>query len=87
MSTVIFELEVSIGYMAEQLISFEVDYRLDSTNGDVIVEEFYAEAVLFDANDWRSVEKVPTWMHELLKAEVEDFKYDMLAQVVADEIN
>ena len=79
MATVTYEQEISVCFMGEQLISFEVDYRLDATNGDVIVEDFYAEAVLFDANGWRSVEKVPTWMHSLLKAEVEDFKYDMIS--------
>ena len=77
MAQATYEQEISIGFMGEQLISFEVEYRLDSTNGDVIIEDFYAEAVLFDANGWRSVEKVPTWMYELLKAEVEDYKYDM----------
>jgi len=78
MATATYELEISIGYMAEQLISFEVEYHTDSTNGDIIVDDFYAEAVLFDANDWRSTEKVPTWMYELLKTEVEELKYDML---------
>ena len=81
MATVTHEQLVSITFMGEQLISFEVDYDLDSTNGDVIINDFYAEAVLFDANGWRSVEKVPTWMHSLLKAEVEDFKYDMIANI------
>tara|TARA_R110000737_G_scaffold314249_1_gene323998 strand:+ start:1914 stop:2159 length:246 start_codon:yes stop_codon:yes gene_type:complete len=78
MTQATYELDIAIGFMGEQLISFEVEYNLDSTNGDVIIEDFYAEAVLFDANDWRSVEKVPTWMYELLKAEVEDYKYDMI---------
>jgi len=73
-----YELSINIGFMEEQLISFEVEYELDSSNGDVIIEDFYAEAVLFDKNDWRTVEKVPTWMYELLKSEVEDYKYDML---------
>ena len=81
MATVTHEQLVSITFMGEQLISFEVDYDLDSTSGDVIINEFHAEAVLFDANGWRSVEKVPTWMHSLLKAEVEDFKYDMIADI------
>ena len=81
MATVTHEQLVSITFMGEQLISFEVDYDLDSTTGDVIIWGFYAEAVLFDANGWRSVEKVPTWMHSLLKAEVEDFKYDMIADI------
>ena len=80
MAQATYEQEIAIGFMGEQLISFEVEYRLDSTNGDVIIEDFYAEAVLFDANGWRSVEKVPTWMYELLKAEVEDYKYDMIQQ-------
>tara|TARA_R110002096_G_scaffold434060_1_gene654603 strand:+ start:2702 stop:2938 length:237 start_codon:yes stop_codon:yes gene_type:complete len=78
MTQATYELEIPIGFMGEQLISFEVEYRLDSTNGDVIIEDFYAEAVLFDVNGWRSVEKVPTWMYERLKAEVEDYKYDMI---------
>ena len=77
MALATYEQEIAIGTWGEQLISFEVEYRLDSTNGDVIVEDFYAEAVIFDANDWRSTEQVPTWMYALLKAEVEDFKYDM----------
>ena len=81
MATVTHEQLVSVTFMGEQLISFEVDYDLDSTNGDVIINDFYAEAVLFDANGWRSVEKVPTWMHSLLRAEVEDFKYDMIADI------
>jgi len=80
MAQATYEQEIAIGFMGEQLLSFEVEYRLDSTNGDVIIEDFYAEAVLFDANGWRSVEKVPTWMYELLKAEVEDYKYDMIQQ-------
>ena len=80
MTQATYEQEIAIGFMGEQLMSFEVEYRLDSTNGDVIIEDFYAEAVLFDANGWRSVEKVPTWMYELLKAEVEDYKYDMIQQ-------
>jgi len=80
MAQATYEQEIAIGFMGEQLISFEVEYRLDSTNGDVIIEDFYAEAVLFDANGWRSVEKVPTWLYELLKAEVEDYKYDMIQQ-------
>ena len=80
MTQATYEQEIAIGTWGEQLISFEVEYRLDSTNGDVIIEDFYAEAVLFDANGWRSVEKVPTWMYELLKAEVEDYKYDMIQQ-------
>tara|TARA_R110000744_G_scaffold291090_1_gene401740 strand:+ start:189 stop:428 length:240 start_codon:yes stop_codon:yes gene_type:complete len=78
MATATFELEVSIGYMGEQLIGFEVDYRTCPTDGDIIIEDFYAEAITFDDNDWRFVEKVPAWMHEQLKAEVEDFKYDMM---------
>jgi len=78
MSTAIYENQVSVTFMGEQLISFEVNYHLDSTNGDVIIEDFYAEAVLYDANGWRSTEKVPMWMHSLLKAEVEDYKYDMI---------
>ena len=77
MAQATYELEISIGFMGEQLISFEVDYNLCPTDGDVIIEDFYAEAVLFDANGWRSVEKVPAWMYGLLKAEVEDYKYDM----------
>ena len=81
MALATYEQEIAIGFMGEQLISFEVEYRLDSTNGDVIVEDFYAEAVLFDANDWRSTEQVPTWMYELLKAEVEDYKYDMFNNI------
>jgi hypothetical protein len=81
MAQATYEQEIAIGFMGEQLISFEVEYRLDSTNGDVIVEDFYAEAVLFDANDWRSTEQVPTWMYELLKAEVEDYKYDMFNNI------
>ena len=81
MAVATYEQEIAIGFMGEQLISFEVEYRLDSTNGDVIVEDFYAEAVLFDANDWRSTEQVPTWMYELLKAEVEDYKYDMFNNI------
>ena len=81
MALATYEQEIAIGFMAEQLISFEVEYRLDSTNGDVIVEDFYAEAVMFDANDWRSTEQVPTWMYELLKAEVEDYKYDMFNNI------
>tara|TARA_R110000787_G_scaffold63456_2_gene142829 strand:+ start:1356 stop:1604 length:249 start_codon:yes stop_codon:yes gene_type:complete len=80
MAQATYELDIPIGFMGEQLISFEVEYRLDSTNGDVIIEDFYAEAVLFDANGWRSVEKVSTWLYELLKAEVEDYKYDMIQQ-------
>ena len=80
MTQATYEQEIAIGFMGEQLMGFEVEYRLDSTNGDVIIEDFYAEAVLFDANGWRSVEKVPTWMYELLKAEVEDYKYDMIQQ-------
>ena len=81
MAQATYEQEIAIGFMGEQLISFEVEYRLDSTNGDVIVEDFYAEAVMFDANDWRSTEQVPTWMYELLKAEVEDYKYDMFNNI------
>ena len=81
MALATYEQEIAIGFMGEQLISFEVEYRLDSTNGDVIVEDFYAEAVMFDANDWRSTEQVPTWMYELLKAEVEDYKYDMFNNI------
>ena len=77
MAQATYELEISIGFMGEQLISFEVDYNLCPTDGDVIIEDFYAEVVLFDANGWRSVEKVPAWMYELLKAEVEDYKHDM----------
>jgi len=78
MATVIYEQDIQIGFMSEQVISFEVDYRLDSTNGDIIIEDFYAEAVTVDKNGWRFVEKVPMWMYEHLKAEVEDFKYDMI---------
>ena len=81
MALATYEQEIAIGFMGEQLISFEVEYRLDSTNGDVIVEDFYAEAVMFDANDWRSTEQVPTWMYTLLKAEVEDYKYDMFNNI------
>ena len=81
MALATYEQEIAIGFMGEQLISFEVEYRLDSTNGDVIIEDFYAEAVLFDANGWRSTEQVPTWMYELLKAEVEDYKYDMFNNI------
>lgn len=79
MATITYEQDISVCFMGEQLISFEVDYDLDSTNGDVIVNDFYAEAVLFDTNGWRSVEKVPQWLYSLLKAEVEDFKYDMIS--------
>ena len=70
MATATYELEMQIGFTGEQLFSFEVNYRTDSTNGDIIVEDFYAEAVLFDANGWRSVEKVPAWLHKLLEEEV-----------------
>lgn len=80
MATVIYENEVSVT-LGEQLISFEVSYRLDETDGDVIVEGFYAEAVLFDSSGWRSTQKVPSWMHSLLWADVEDFKYEMIANI------
>ena len=77
MSTAIYENQVSVTFMGEQLISFEVDYEY-STSGDIIVHGFYAEAVLFDESGWRSTLKVPAWMHSLLWAEVEDYKYDMV---------
>jgi len=78
MAQVTYEHEVSIGMMGEQLISFEVDYDLDSSNGDIIIDTFYAEAVIVDASGWRSYEKVPEWLYEILKDDVEDYKYDMV---------
>jgi len=78
MAQVTYEHEVSIGMMGEQLISFEVDYDLDSSNGDIIIDTFYAEAVIVDASGWRSAEKVPEWLYNILKDDVEDFKYDMV---------
>ena len=77
MAQVTYEHEVSIG-MGEQLISFEVDYDLDPTNGDIIIDTFYAEAVIVDSTGWRSVEKVPEWLYKILKEDVEDYKYDMV---------
>tara|TARA_R110002126_G_scaffold150831_1_gene297643 strand:+ start:886 stop:1125 length:240 start_codon:yes stop_codon:yes gene_type:complete len=78
MTQATYEQEISIGYMSGQLISFEVEYDLCPTDGDVVIEGFYAEAVLVDANDYRTVEKVPDWLHKLLEADVEDYKYEMI---------
>ena len=78
MAQVTYEHGVVVGMKGEQLISFEVDYDIDSSNGDVIIDTFYAEAVIVDASGWRSYEKVPEWLYEILKDDVEDFKYDMV---------
>tara|TARA_R110000796_G_scaffold227071_1_gene343617 strand:+ start:100 stop:339 length:240 start_codon:yes stop_codon:yes gene_type:complete len=79
MPKVTYEQEVLIGFGNEQLMSFEVDYYLCPTDGDVVIEDYYVEAVSIDSNDYRSVEKVPNWLHDLLKSDIEDYKYEMLA--------
>ena len=78
MAQVTYTRSIDIGYISEQLISFEVTYDLDASNGDIIIDTYYAAAILFDSNNWRSYEKVPDWLHKLLEADVEDYKYDML---------
>jgi hypothetical protein len=78
MPKVTYEQEVLIGFGNEQLMSFEVDYYLCPTDGDVVIEEYYVEAILVDANEYRSVEKVPNWLLKLLKADIEDYKYEMI---------
>jgi hypothetical protein len=79
MPQVTYEQEVSIGYLSEQLFSFEVDYYLCPTDGDVVIGDYYIAAILIDNNDYRSYEKVPNWLHDLLKNDIEDYKYEMLA--------
>lgn len=78
MGTVIYEQDVSM-CDAEQPIRFEVTYYLCPTDGDVIIDTFYAEAITYDANDWCFYEKVPAWLYELLKPWVEDYKYNLPA--------
>ena len=82
-TTVNYENTVSISNN-EQTIYFEVTYRLCPTDGDVIVETFYAEAVTYDANDWCTYEKVPMWFYEHLKDDVEDYKYNLPALAAED---
>ena len=79
MPKVTYEQEVTIGFGNEQLMSFEVDYYLCPTDGDIVIEDYYVEAVSIDSSDYRSVEKVPNWLHNLLKSDIEDYKYEMLA--------
>ena len=79
MPKVTYEQEVNIGFGNEQLMSFEVDYYLCPTDGDIVIEEYYVEAVMIDNNHYRTVEQVPLWLHRLLKSDIEDYKYEMLA--------
>ena len=78
MPKVTYEQEVNIGFSGDQLMSFEVGYHLCPTDGDVVIGDYYIEAILIDNNDYRSYGKVPDWLHDLLKSDIEDYKYEML---------
>jgi hypothetical protein len=78
MPKAIYEQEVNIGFDSEQLMSFEVDYSFCPTDGDVVIGDYYIEAIFIDNNGYRSVEKVPNWLHDLLISDIEDYRYEML---------
>tara|TARA_R110000751_G_scaffold28454_1_gene74210 strand:- start:1171 stop:1434 length:264 start_codon:yes stop_codon:yes gene_type:complete len=84
MATITYEQEVNIGMQGEQIIKFEVEFYSCPDTGDTIVEDFYAEAVTYDANGWQFKEKVPAWFYEHLRHQVEDFKGQLLHLAAED---
>ena len=82
-TTVVYESDVTI-CDHEQPVRFEVQYYLCPTDGDVVIDTFYAEAITYDKNKWCIYEKVPMWLYELLKPWVEDYKYQLPAIAEAE---
>jgi len=70
-------MDLQVGTYVDVELEIEVNWSLN-TIGEVDINDFYAYHVEVDANDHRAHERVPYWMHKIIKVELEEYHEDII---------
>ena len=78
MTQATFDLEIGVGTLEEMLINFEVDYYIDQ-DAEVVINDYYCYYINEAESGLKHYERLPRWLEKKLEGEVEDYKYEMIA--------
>jgi len=70
-------MELQIGTYTEVPLEVEVQWSLNSM-GEVDIDDFYAYYIATEDSGHKTFERIPYWMHKIVKVELEEYHEDIV---------